>query len=422
MAMPAGIDFERRYAMRRPTWGGAWLIFSLWLVAWMPLPTSAQDTSPYIPASADTVLQHVPPATDPRVRQFEALRQDAAHHPGDAARAVALAKAYVDYGRATGDARYLGRAIAVIDPFMKAVDPPVPVLLLHATVQQSRHAFAASRTELDQVLKRDPGNVQGWLTLATVAMVQGDFSTANKACVHLANTGGDFMGLVCSASLRSLDGHARQAYAMLTLVQDPGPKAPPAIHSWIEGLMADTAARMGDAAAADGHFRQALQFTPGDNFLLADYGEFLLGQGRPREALALVADDPTSDTSFLVRVTAKVMMNAPDAAKDIAQMDARFAAMDQRGDHVFLREEADFRRVAHQDANGALTLARENWKVQRASKDARAYLAAAIATGHPAAASEVIDFIRATGMSDPILDPLVQQATAAAVDSKAKRR
>src|ERR1700754_4927067 len=130
-------------------------------------------------------------------------------------------------------------------------------------------------------------------------MVQGDFVAANHACVQLANSGGDFMGLVCSASLRSLDGHAKQAYAMLTLVEDPGPRAPPAVRAWIEGLMADTAARTGDVAAADAHFRQALQATPGDNFLLADYGEFLLDQGRPAEALALVAADTASDTSFL---------------------------------------------------------------------------------------------------------------------------
>ena len=390
----------------RPPGGGApWLL--VLLMMWMPGVSPAQDGKPYIPASADTVLQKVPPRSDPRIAQFDALRQEASRHATQVAPAVALAQAYVDYGRATGDARYLGRAIAVIEPFMRGPAPPVSALLLHATVQQSRHAFQASRAELDQVLKRDPGNVQAWLTLATVAMVQGDFAAANHACVQLANDGGDFMGLVCSASLRSLDGHAKQAYAMLALVEDPGPKAPPAIRAWIEGLMADTAARTGNLAGADAHYLKALQATPGDNFLLADYGEFLLDQGRANEALALVAADTASDTSFLVRVAAEVALGSPGAAADVAQMDARFAAMDARGDHVFLREQADFLRQAHHDGPGALALARANWKVQRSPKDARAYLAAAIAAGKPAEAAEVVDFIRATGLSDPIVDPLV---------------
>lgn len=393
-------------AAHRPLGGRApWLL--VLLLMWIPSVALAQDGKPYIPASADTVLQKVPPRSDPRIAQFDALRQEAARHATQVPPAVALAQAYVDYGRATGDARYLGRAIAVIEPFMRGPAPPVSALLLHATVQQSRHAFQASRDELGQVLKRDPGNAQAWLTLATVAMVQGDLVAANHACVQLANSGGDFMGLVCSASLRSLDGHARQAYAMLTLVEDPGPKAPPAVHAWIEGLMADTAARKRDPSAADVHYQKALQATPGDNFLLADYGEFLLDQGRAKEALALVAADTTSDTSFLVRVAAEVALGSPAAPADVAQMDARFAAMQARGDHVFLREQADFLRLAHHDNQGALALARANWKVQRSPKDARAYLAAAIAAGKPAEAAEVVAFIRATELSDPIVDPLV---------------
>jgi len=405
-------------ATRRPFGGDASWLMVLWM-ACLPGLAFAQDGKPYIPVSADTVLQKVPPRSDPRIAQFDALRQEATRHPTDVAPAVALAQAYVDYGRATGDARYLGRAIAIIEPFMRDPAPPVPAMLLHATVQQSRHAFQESRNELNHVLKRDPGNAQAWVTLATVAMVQGDFTAANHACVQLANNGGDFMGLVCSASLRSLDGHAKQAYAMLTLVEDPGPKAPPAIHAWIEGLMADTAARMGDPAGADSHYRKALQATPGDNFLLADYGEFLLDQGRATEALALVATDTTSDTSFLVRVAAEVALGSPAAAADVEQMDARFAAMDARGDHVFLREQADFLRIAHHDGPGALTLARANWKVQRSPKDARAYLAAAIAAQKPAEAVEVVAFVRATGLSDPIIDPLV--ATVQNVSPKSLR-
>ncbi len=379
----------------------------------------AGHATPYVPDSPNVILQRVPPVTDPRVRQFERLRIDADAHPGDAQKAVVLAQAYIDFGRSTGDARYLGRAMAVIDPYMKAPLPPISAMLAHATIQQSRHAFAAARKELDQIIRRAPDNAQAWLTVATVAMVQGDYHGANDACVHLTNTGGDFMGMICTSSLRALDGRAKQAYALLTLIEDPGPKAPAVIRAWIESLMAETSARTGKLDVADAHFRRALQWTPGDNFLLADYGEFLLDHGRPADALALVGNDTTSDTSFLIRVAAEVALQSPEVTRDIAAMDARFAAMEQRGDHIFLREEATYLLHVHGKAAEALALARQNWTVQRAPRDAQVYLEAALALHDASAAREVLDFIAQSGMSDDMVDPLATQARVAIASKKA---
>ena len=386
------------------------LVLTLLLVSGL---SPAAQNAPYVPASADVVLQRVPPNTDPRVRQFDLLRRDLSRHPRDVGKAVMLAHAYIDYGRATGDARFLGRAMAVIAPWMSEPEPPIPVLLVHATIQQSRHFFQASRDELGAILKRDPENTQALLTLATVAMVQGDVELANHACVQLTNTAGDFMGMVCSASLRSVTGHGKQAYALLSMVEDPGPKAPPEIKSWIEGLMADTAVRMGKPELADLHFKQALQSTPGDNFLLADYGDFLLDQKRPREVIDLIGSNTESDTSFLRVVLAEQALGLPQAVKDAREMSARFQAMDDRGSHVFRREQIGFELQVQQNPRRALELARENWTVQRAPKDVLVYLQAALAANDPAAAKPVLDFLARTGLSDARIDPLVAQVQAA---------
>ncbi|MDN5923446.1 MAG: hypothetical protein L0H70_00425 [Xanthomonadales bacterium] len=370
---------------------------------------------PYTPSSAAVVLQHVPPTTDPRVRKFDQLRTDLKQHPHDAKRAVALARAYIGYGRSTGDARYLGRALAVIEPWMGKPQPPIPVQLVHATIQQSRHFFKAARAELTHILQRDPGNTQAWLTLATVAMVQGDAKAANHACVKLAAVGGQFMGIVCSASLRSLTGHADQAYALFSLVDHPGAKVPSAVRAWLQGLMADTAARLGKTDAAEKHFKRALQLTPGDNFLLADYGDFLLDQGRPHDVMTLVGNFKASDTSFLRMVLAEAALGLPQAEADAAEMAARFAAMDRRGSHVYRREEAQFVLHIQHDPQRALQLAMHNWAVQRAPKDARIYLESALAANDPKAAAPVLDFIARTGLRDQSIDPLVRKMHAAAL-------
>ncbi len=391
------------------------LRFFLLAIPSLSVTAHAEQTTPYIPANASVVLQLVPPTTDPRVRQFDQLRADFNAHPKDAAKAVALAQAYIDYGRSTGDARYLGRAMAVIAPFVAQSPPPIPVMLVHATIQQSRHFFQASREELLQILKRDPENVQALLTLSTVAMVQGDHDLANRLCVQMTNAAGNFMGMICTAALRGLSGKTDQAYALLSYVQDPGPKAPPAIKAWIQGLLADTAARMGKPDLADTHFKNALQLAPGDNFLLADYGEFLIDQKRYQDAIDLVRNDTQSDTSFLVLVTAEKALGSPKAKADMAEMDARFQSMDERGDHVFLREEASYMLHVEHDPKMALDLARQNWREQRAPKDVRVYLEAALAANAPAAAKPALDFVARTHLTDVEIDPLIKQLQAANV-------
>jgi len=183
--------------------------------------------------------------------------------------------------------------------------------------------------------------------------------------------------------------------------------------------MADNAARMGLADQADAHFKKALQLTPGDNFLLADYGEFLIDHVRAKEAIDLVGGDTQSDTSFLVLVTAEKALDLPKAKADMAEMDARFRSMDQRGDHVFMREEASYLLHVEHDPKAALDLAMQNWRVQRAPKDVRVYLEAALATNDPAAAKPALDFIDSTHLKDVTIDPLVAQLRAAQPDRSA---
>ncbi len=386
------------------------------VLATIAAPARADDhRTPYLPASADVVLQQVPSSSDPRVRQFDQLRADARRHPKDMSLVLKLADAYIGYGRSTGDARYLGRAQAVIDPWMQQKPVPVPIMLTHATILQSRHFFTESRAELKSILARDPANVQAWLTLATVAMVQGDYPTANDSCVHLANVGGDFYGQLCTAQLRALTGHAKQAYVLLSLIEDPGPKAPVAVKAYVQGLLADAAKQLGKNDQAEAHFKAALQLAPGDNFLLADYGDFLLDRGRPREVVALLTDYTQSDTSFLRLVYAEAALGSPHVQRDINDMQARFAAMDRRGSHVYRREEAGFELHLRHDPAGALKLAEQNWTVQRAPEDMRVFLEAALAAGQPQAAQPVLDLLASSHLEDPPVNQLADRVAAARV-------
>ncbi len=373
----------------------------------------ASPETPYTPASDDLVLQTVPSRTDPRVRAFDALRAQLETKPADMERAISLARSYTEYAQGTGDARYLGRAEAVIAPWLARQPVAVPLLLLHATILQSRHFFAESRVLLQDIVRRDPENDQAWLTLATVAQVQGDMAQARRACAHLLGSSNALISGGCLSSLSAVDGHADAAWNALSVLLPQLRGATPSQQSWIHGVTADTAIIRGDSNGAETHFRAALQALPGDNFILADYADFLLDQKRPADALQLVKEYSTSDTSFLRQVLAELALAAPQAQADKEQMAQRWAAIDQRGSRTYGREEAMFALYATHDLKRALALAQENWNVQRAPKDARILLEAALAANQPAAAQPVLDLVARTHLEDPRVIDLVARVQAA---------
>lgn len=375
--------------------------------------------APYVPDSPVVVLQQVPSFTDPRVRHFELLRARLSSDPHDMGLAVQLAKAYIDYGRSTGDARYIGRGMAVVQPWLGLRPAPIPALLVRATVLQNRHLFRQSRSVLAGLLARSPRNLQAWLTLATVEMVQADYPAANQACVHVAQIGGDFMGMLCTAQLRALTGHARQAYALLQLIEHPGPIAPPAIKAYVEGLLADTAVRLGNDGAADRHFQAALQWMPADNFMLADYADFLLDRREPAAVEKLLAGYEASDTSLLRVVFAECALHDARASRDAAEMQARFAAMDRRGSRLYQREHAEFVLYVQHDPGRALRLAQQNWTVQRSPQDMRIFLEAALAVREPQAAQPVLAVLARSHLQDPAIARLRSQVASALQDSHA---
>jgi Tfp pilus assembly protein PilF len=376
-------------------------------------PACAADVRPYVPASDAVVLEHLPSLRDPRVRAFDQLRRQRASTPRDPKLAVELARAYLDYGRATGDARYLGRAQAVVAPLLAKQPPPIDALLVEATLLQSRHQFAESRRVLQALLLRDPDNTDGWLTLSAVALVQGDMATAQRACAHLLMQSDALVAAGCIAAKDTVTGHARAALQVLDAVLPQAEGAPAAERAWIHGLRADAARTLGHSIGADQAFRDALALTPGDNYLVADYADFLLDHDRAREALALTAGGAQSDTTFLRQVLAETALGLPQASKDAAAMAARFADLERRGDQrLYAREAARFALHVLHDPRQALQLAQADWDFQRAPEDARVFLDAALASGRAEAATPVLDFVAATALEDPAVQAAAKRATA----------
>ena len=375
------------------------------------VPPSPAFRAPYRPAADGDVLQEVPSTKDPAVAAMRKLRSALDAAPQSLAAAKQLADAYVDYSRQVGDAHYAGYAEAVIAPWVNSPAPPASALVTQATILQYRHQFGEAKDLLQTALKSDPRNLQAWLTLANLDMVQGEYPAAAKHCIQVTNLSVE-VGLVCSANLRSYIGQARQSLVILQQVESTSVDAPANFRAWVQGLMAESAERIGDWPRAETHYRNALQLQPEDNFLLVAYADFLLDRNRPQEVLPLLADHTQSDTAFLRIALAQAALHSDQAQRYTWVMAARFEALRARGSEYFGREESRFALQLQHDPDAALDMGLRNWQVQRAPWDARVVLEAALAARQPRAAADVLEFVTRTKLEDPVLEPEARQLRA----------
>ena len=369
----------------------------------------------YMPNADSVVLQKVPAATDPAVREMAALRPRVEAQPGDAVLADRLARMYIDYGRRVGDGHYAGYAEAVVAPWLARPAPPPALLVTQATILQFRHQFAAARALLNRALAQDSRLAQGWLTLATLDLVEGRYDAAREHCTRAGKHGGFALGLACSGHVLSYVGQAEQSIALLSRIADDGPDIAPAFKAWVQGMLAESNERLGRFDAAETHYRKALAHAPDDNFLLVAFADLLLDRGRPRDVVRLLAGNEDADTAYLRVALAHAALGGPEAGRYAWTMAARYAGYTVRGIDYFDRERVRFVLHVERDPETALAIAQRNWVVQRAPWDARVLLEAALAARQPEAAAPVIAFVRESGLQDPEIASLVQRLTSRVV-------
>jgi hypothetical protein len=230
--------------------------------------------------------------------------------------------------------------------------------------------------------------------------------------VQVTGSAGLELGLACSANLRSYTGRARQSLALLEQVEGAGEKVSLGYQAWVQGLLAESAERLGEWPLAEAHYRRALQLLPHDNFLLVAYADFLLDRGRPAEVLPLLADHTQSDTAFLRLALAHSALHSTDTARYTWIMAARFEALTLRGSDFFGREQARFALELQQDPQSALDMAKRNWESQREPWDTRLLLQAALAAKQPQAACEALRFLQKSRLEDPLIESLARELRA----------
>jgi tetratricopeptide (TPR) repeat protein len=367
----------------------------------------ACHATPYIPADGRQVVEHLPGRTNPVQRELLELRAELSRNPNDAGRATALAQRYIEQARLQGDPRYLGYAQAALAPWWKLAQPGDQVLVLRATLRQSTHQFAQALADLDTVLAHDSGNVQARLTRATVQMVVGDYAGAKASCMRLYSRAPALVVQTCLSNIGSVNGDARASFDKLKAALDQHPDTAPGVRTWVQTLMAEMAARLGDTGAADALFKQAMAGPDPDSYLLGAYSDFLLDRGRAAEVTRLLKDKTRIDALLLRYAIALKAVRSNDAAAQAEALRARFDAAMLRGDTVHQREQARFELVLRGDAKTAVRLAMLNWAVQKEPADLRILVETAAASGDAVATRTALDWIAKTRIEDFTIAPTV---------------
>ena len=359
----------------------------------------------YVPAGDDAVLAEISAGTryaDVAARRLARARVDVA---------IPLAQFYIQQSRLSGDLRYLGYAEAVLAPWIQQSSPNADVLVLQATLQQSRHEFAASLAVLDRALAVRPQNPQALLIRATVLRVLGRYPEAGVACDGFSRLVEPRLAALCTESIRGLGGHLESAYSSLTQVSTQGWLN--SEKSWLYSELGEMAVRLGRDQEAERWFQQDLRLSPTDSYVRAAYADLMLQQERPSEALALLAGQESFEPLLLRIAIAQKQLHDPALGQSSARLRAAFAAELQRGEAVHRRELARFLLEIEGQPKQSLAAALENWTVQHEPDDVLVLMHAAIAAGNPGAAAPAVNFVRAQGQSDARVDALSGPALSA---------
>jgi tetratricopeptide (TPR) repeat protein len=387
------------------------------LVALLLLLTSNAAAVPYVPLNDATPLERLAGGITPRERQIDiALREALAKDSNNMSLALRAAQRYVARARNESEPRLLGQAQAALSPWWSLPEPPIGVLLLRATIRQSNHDFTRSRSDLEQLVRRDPNNAQGWLTLATVQQVSGDLVAAEKSCQPLRTLASSLVFTTCLAGVNGLRGRASEAYDALSqaiAAANDGTSTDVGVRVWATTLQAELAERLGRLDDAQRAFQSSLKLDPSDTYTRAIYADYLIDRQRYNDVLAMIPATTTADVLLLRRAVAAKLAAAPDALKIEDALARRFAASSARGDRLHLREESRFALLIKNSAAEALALAHENWRVQKEPLDARILLEAALAAQQPQQAKALLEWLEANPLQGERITELVRRVRGA---------
>ncbi|MEY4599760.1 MAG: hypothetical protein RLZZ445_2557 [Pseudomonadota bacterium] len=384
------------------------------ILRWLALLLISGTVSaePFRPTDAATVLERLPMNRgDERARGLAADRARLAAAPKDLELTMKVASAYYALAGAEGDPRYIGYAEAAMAPWANDANAPADILYMRAKLLQWRHEYTPALDLFAKALQRDPGHYETLSGRSAVLTVLADYAGARRDCETMRLREKELYWSSCMAYIDGQTGQAAKAERQLADLLARHAGSSPEGRLWLLTRMADLATRLGRNADAEAYYRRAMALNITSQYLLSNYGDFLIDTGRPAEAVALLRDWVRSDVLLLRLTLAAQATKIPEFKTYSQTLRERFAAAAMRGDTLHRQEESRFQLKVEGNKTRALELAVANWAIQREPYDARILLEAAVAAGRRDAAQPVLDWLAQSKHEDPMLTALAQKLT-----------
>jgi tetratricopeptide (TPR) repeat protein len=219
--------------------------------------------------------------TDARIAEYQhAVKSD----PSSAEKQNALAAAYIQKLRETGDGSYLERAGKVLDGVLARDSVNYEALRLRNEIALNLHQFAIVAEESRKLAAISPKDPRNWGTLGDALMEMGEYDQAADAYQQMVNVRPGLSSYNRVAFYRFVTGDAEGAIAATTNAIGAGSRIPENL-AWCLvdlGWMYFKTGKIGEAAAA---FGNALRVFPGYHRAYAGAGQALASQGRLSEAI-----------------------------------------------------------------------------------------------------------------------------------------
>lgn len=311
------------------------------------MPLSAIPVTPE--RSALVPLGKVLPLTS----QMQRVQQQLLQQPHNISHRLHLAQLYLQGARKPGFDNWFHQAQTLLSDVTPGEAERQLYALLQADIAQQQHQFDAALLILQQVLAREPANLNANLMAARIYLAQDNTASAQQACARLWRD--LFLFSACSYEVAGRRGNVAQSYSALQQLYAQQPSLTLALDIWLRGILAEQAEMLNKPQQALQWLTPVLEHAPASLWL--KWADLTLQYGDAQQVYAKLASLQQrfglSDGLLLrLALSERVTMRG---SQFIEQLEPRIALRLARGDtdhagdmvHYFLRVKLDAKAALH---------------------------------------------------------------------------
>ncbi len=323
--------------------------------------------------------------------------------------ALAYARAVFLLGLTEGDLRWYGSAKAALQPWWNATTLSADGLFLRALVKQGFHDFKGGIDDLSAAIAIDPAQPEVWSWRFSLHLLTADMAAARADCDAIGQRFDRDEGQACAATLLYRTGRAPQAIPMFNRLVDLPDFQGPSTQDWLRYHQGEAYRAAGQYPQAIAVWEKHLQARPNAHLVRLSLAELLNQQGLFAQAKRATDSSSPTDALLVQALLASRGLKDGNTQQLADQFESRMSNQALRGESLIERPTMVYLITYGRDNAQGLQLAADNWRSQHEPADAVLLVQAALKANQPRLARPVLDWMAATGYTDPVLKALAAE-------------